>query len=395
LSLLKLDLAETLKRLAILGSTGSIGQSTLSIVEQFPDRYEVATLAAGRNVDEAFVQTVRWRPKAVSLATEELAGQLSSRLKQAGVTTVEVVHGAEGTVVCSTHPEADFVVSAIVGVSGLEATHAAILAGKPVGLANKECMVAAGEILTAAARERDVPILPIDSEHNAVHQCMRVGAHSEVKTIWLTASGGPFRTTPLADFAGITPEQALKHPTWVMGRRITIDSATMLNKGLEIIEACRLFDVPPDKVRVTVHPQSTVHSLVEYVDGSILAQISVTDMRLPILYALAYPERPASSLTFDLAALRHLEFEEPDFERFPCLRLAYEAAAKGGAHCIALNAADEVAVDAFLERKIPFNGIPGTIEKVLASTPESHPATIAEVLASDREARLKARALVG
>jgi 1-deoxy-D-xylulose-5-phosphate reductoisomerase len=384
-----------LKRLAILGSTGSIGQSTLSIVQQFPDRYEVATLAAGRNVDEAFVQTVRWRPKAVSLATEELAGQLSGRLKQAGVTTVEVVHGAEGTVVCSTHPEADFVVSAIVGVAGLEATQAAILAGKPVGLANKECMVAAGEILTAAARERGVPILPIDSEHNAVHQCMRVGAHSEVKTIWLTASGGPFRTTPLADFAGITPEQALKHPTWVMGRRITIDSATMLNKGLEIIEACRLFDVPPDKVRVTVHPQSTVHSLVEYVDGSILAQISVTDMRLPILYALAYPERPASTLTFDLAALRHLEFEEPDFERFPCLRLAYEAAAKGGAHCIALNAADEVAVEAFLERKIPFNGIPGTIEKVLASTPESHPATIAEVLASDREARLKARALVG
>ena len=256
-------------------------------------------------------------------------------------------------------------------------------------------MVAAGEILTAAARERNVPILPIDSEHNAVHQCMRVGAHAEVKTIWLTASGGPFRKTPLADFANITPEQALKHPTWVMGRRITIDSATMLNKGLEIIEACRLFDVPPDKVRVTVHPQSTVHSLVEYVDGSILAQISVTDMRLPILYALAFPERPASTLTFDLSSLRHLEFEEPDFERFPCLRLAYEAAEKGGAHCIALNAADEVAVEAFLERKIPFNGIPGTIEKVLASTPESHPATIAEVLASDREARARARALVG
>ncbi len=384
-----------MKRLAILGSTGSIGQSTLSIVDQFPDRYQVATLAAGRNVDEAFAQAMRWRPKTVSLATEELAGQLSARLKQAGVGGIEVVYGAEGTVACSTHPEADFVVSAIVGVAGLEATHAAILAGKPVGLANKECMVAAGEILTAAARERKVPILPIDSEHNAVHQCMRVGTHAEVRTIWLTASGGPFRTTPLADFAGITPEQALKHPTWVMGRRITIDSATMLNKGLEIIEACRLFDVPPEKVRVTVHPQSTVHSLVEYVDGSILAQISVTDMRLPILYALAYPERPASTLTFDLAALRHLEFEEPDFERFPCLRLAYEAAAKGGAHCIALNAADEVAVEAFLERKIPFNGIPGTIEKVLASTPESHPATIAEVLASDREARLKAHMFVG
>jgi len=383
-----------LKRLAILGSTGSIGQSTLSIVEQFPERYSVAALAAGRNVDEAFAQAVRWRPRVVSLTSVELAAELAVRLGQAGVSGIRVVHGSDGTVACSTLPEADFVVSAIVGVSGLEATHAAILAGKPVGLANKECMVAAGEILTAAARERNVPILPIDSEHNAVHQCMRVGAHAEVKTIWLTASGGPFRHTPLEQFAFITPEQALKHPTWVMGRRITIDSATMLNKGLEIIEACRLFDVPPSKVRVTVHPQSTVHSLVEYVDGSILAQISVTDMRLPILYALAYPERPASNLTFDLAALRHLDFEEPDFQRFPCLRLAYEAAEKGGSHCIALNAADEIAVEAFLERRIPFTGIPDTIERVLASTPEAHPAAIAEVLAVDREARRQAGTLV-
>jgi 1-deoxy-D-xylulose-5-phosphate reductoisomerase len=315
-------------------------------------------------------------------------------LRHAGQSGVEVVHGTEGTVACATHPGADFVVSAIVGVAGLEATHAAILAGKPVGLANKECMVAAGEILTAAARERNVPILPIDSEHNAVHQCLRVGQHREVKTIWLTASGGPFRQTPLGDFANITPEQALKHPTWVMGRRITIDSATMLNKGLEVIEACRLFDVSAAQVRVTVHPQSTVHSLVEYVDGSILAQISVTDMRLPILYALAYPERPASNLTFDLAALSHLDFEPPDFERFPCLRLAFGAAEKGGAHCIALNAADEVAVEAFLDRRIPFMGIPRTIEKVLAATPEAHPATIAEVLATDREARQTARALL-
>jgi 1-deoxy-D-xylulose-5-phosphate reductoisomerase len=384
-----------LKRLAILGSTGSIGQSTLSIVEQFPDRYSVASLAAGRNLDEAFAQALRWRPKVVSLATEELASQLSARLRQSGVSGIEVVHGTAGTVACSTLPEADFVVSAIVGVSGLEATYAAILAGKPVGLANKECMVAAGEILTAAARERNVPILPIDSEHNAVHQCLRVGAHNEIKTIWLTASGGPFRTTPLEQFASITPEQALKHPTWVMGRRITIDSATMLNKGLEVIEACRLFDVQPNQVRVTVHPQSTVHSLVEYVDGSILAQISVTDMRLPILYALAYPERPASSLTFDLAALKHLDFEQPDFARFPCLRLAFEAAEKGGAHCIALNAADEVAVAAFLDCRIPYNGIADTIEKVLARTPESHPVTIAEVLTADREAREQAAALAG
>lgn len=381
-----------MKRLAILGSTGSIGKSTLSIAEQFPERYSIVALAAGRNLEEAFAQALRWRPRIVSMATEELAAQLDARLRQAGATDIEVVHGAAGTVACSTLPEADFVVSAIVGVAGLEATHAAILAGKPVGLANKECMVAAGEILTRAARERNVPILPIDSEHNAVHQCLRVGTHQEVKTIWLTASGGPFRKLPLEDFASITPEQALKHPTWVMGRRITIDSATMLNKGLEVIEACRLFDVAPAQVRVTVHPQSTVHSLVEYVDGSILAQISVTDMRLPILYALAYPERPASTLTFDLAALRHLDFEEPDFARFPCLRLAYEAAEKGGAHAIALNAADEVAVDAFLEGRIPFPGIPRTIERVLASTPEAHPATIAEVLAADREARQMAQA---
>jgi 1-deoxy-D-xylulose-5-phosphate reductoisomerase len=255
-------------------------------------------------------------------------------------------------------------------------------------------MVAAGEILTRAARERNVPILPIDSEHNAVHQCLRVGAHAEVKTIWLTASGGPFRQTSLAQFASITPEQALKHPTWVMGRRITVDSATMLNKGLEVIEACRLFDVAPSQVRVTVHPQSTVHSLVEFIDGSILAQISVTDMRLPILYALAYPERPKSSLTFDLATLKHLDFEQPDFDRFPCLRLAFEAAEKGGAHCIALNAADEIAVEAFLSHRIPFMGIPRTIEEVLARTPEAHPATIQEVLSADRNAREMARELV-
>ena len=385
---------DTLKKLAILGSTGSIGQSTLSIVEQFPERYSVASLAAGHNIDRAFEQAVRWRPRMVSLATEELAAELNKRLREAGATNIEVVHGTAGTIACATLAEVDFVVSAIVGVAGLEATYAAILAGKPLGLATKECMVDAGEILTKAAREHNVLIVPIDSEHNAVHQCLRVGQHSEVKTIWLTASGGPFRKLPLEQFANITPEQALKHPTWKMGRRITIDSATMLNKALEVIEACRLFDVTAAQVRVTVHPQSTVHSLVEYVDGSILAQISVTDMRLPILYALAYPERPASKLTFDLAALTHLDFEQPDLERFPCLRLGFEAAKIGGAHCIALNAADEVAVEAFLERRIPFMGIPRTIEKVLAATPEAHPATIAEVLAHDREARETARALL-
>jgi len=383
-----------LKRLAILGSTGSIGQSTLSIVASYPDRYSVAALVAGRNLDAAYEQVLRWRPRVVSLATEDLGAELASRLRARGITGVEVLWGTAGSVACATHPDVDFVVSAIVGVAGLEATHAAILAGKPIGLANKECMVAAGEILTAAARERNVPLLPIDSEHNAVHQCMRVGTAAEVKQVWLTASGGPFRQLPLDQFAGITPEQALKHPTWVMGQRITIDSATMLNKGLEVIEACRLFDLPPSQIRVTVHPQSTVHSLVEYVDGSILAQISVTDMRLPILYALAYPERPASSLTFDLAALSHLDFAPPDFERFPCLRLAYEAAEIGGAHCIALNAADEIAVDAFLGRQIPFLGIPRTIEEVLERTPTHHPETIAGVLEADSQARERAREVV-
>ena len=380
-----------MKRVAILGSTGSIGQSTLNIVESYPDRFAVVSLAAGRNIDIAYEQCVRWRPKVVSLGTEELAGELRQRLKTAGATQTEVVWGTAGTVRVATVPEAEFVVSAIVGVAGLEATYAAVEAGKTIGLANKEAMVAAGEILTEAARRKGVALLPIDSEHNAVHQCMRAGERREVRRIWLTASGGPFRTLPLEKFAKITVEQALKHPTWVMGRRITIDSATMLNKGLEIIEACRLFDLPPSAIRVTVHPQSTVHSLVEYIDGSLLAQISVTDMRLPILYALSYPERVESNLRFDMEALSDLQFEQPDLRRFPCLQLAYQAAEKGGAHAIALNAADEVAVEAFLERAIPFMGIPDTIERVLEAIAESHPATIQEVLAVDRHAREMAR----
>jgi 1-deoxy-D-xylulose-5-phosphate reductoisomerase len=382
------------KQIAILGSTGSIGQSTLSIVESYPDRFQVAALAAGRNLDSAHQQCLRWRPRVVSLATEELASEMESRLRRDGLMETEVVWGTAGTVRTATLPEVDFVVSAIVGVAGLEATYEAVQAGKTIGLANKEAMVAAGEILTAAAREKKVSLLPIDSEHNAVHQCMRAGSRDEIRQIWLTASGGPFRTLPLSEFENVTVEQALRHPTWVMGRRITIDSATMLNKGLEIIEACRLFNLPPSAVKVTVHPQSTVHSLVEYVDGSLLAQISVTDMRLPILYALSYPERVPSDLRFDMAALADLHFEQPDFRRFPCLRLAYEAAEKGGAHAIALNASDEIAVDAFLEGELPFTGIPATIEKVLETTPETHPATIREVLTLDKQARELAREIL-
>lgn len=376
-----------MKKIALLGSTGSIGQSTLSICEAYPDRFLPVAFAAGSNIDVAFEQCVRWHPAVVSLATEQLADALSNRLEVAGIYGTEVVYGTAGTVQVATFPTADFVVSAIVGVAGLEATYAAVLSGKTLGLANKECLVAAGDLILAAARERAVSLLPIDSEHNAVHQCLRGGSPNEVKQIWLTASGGPFRNTPLSDFAKITPEQALKHPTWVMGQRITIDSATMLNKGLEIIEACRLFDLPPSKVRVTVHPQSTIHSLVEYIDGSILAQISVTDMRLPILYALSWPERIESDLTFDMAALSQLDFQQPDFERFPCLRLAYEAAGASQAHCISLNAADEVAVGAFLNGQLPFLGIPRTIERVLALTASDSPGSIPEVLEADRNAR--------
>lgn len=383
-----------MKQIAILGSTGSIGTSTLSIVGSYPERYRVASLVAGRNVELAFEQCARWRPMLASMATPELAQQLAARLRSSGISGIEIVSGTEGSVRAATLPEVDFVVSAIVGVAGLEATYAAVLAGKPVGLANKECMVAAGEILTRAAREKKVPLLPIDSEHNAIHQCMRAGTRQEVKQIWLTASGGPFRQTPLSEFEHITVAQALKHPTWVMGQRITIDSATLLNKGLEIIEACRLFDLPPAQVQVTVHPQSTVHSLVEYIDGSILAQISVTDMRLPILYALSYPERVESDLTFDMRSLADLHFEAPDLERFPCLRLAYEAAEAGGAHPIALNASDEVAVAAFLEGRISFMDIPRTIEEVLAATPASHPENIAEVLAVDAQSRERAHAMI-
>jgi 1-deoxy-D-xylulose-5-phosphate reductoisomerase len=383
-----------MKRIAILGSTGSIGTSTLKIVESYPERFAVATLAAGSNVELALQQALRWRPKLISVAREEAASELRRKLREAGAAEIDVAWGTAGTVAVATHPEADFVVSAIVGVAGLEATYEAVKAGKEIGLANKECLVAAGELITAEARRQGKPLLPIDSEHNAVHQCLRGGRMEEVERIWLTASGGPFLHTPRAEFERITVEQALNHPTWKMGRRITIDSATLMNKGFEVIEAVRLFHVPPERTKVVVHPQSTVHSMVEFVDGSILAQVSVTDMRLPILYALTWPERIPSDLRFDVLSLNRLDFCAPDLEKFPCLRLAYEAVEAGGAKTVALNAADEVAVAAFLEEKIPFSGIPATIQAVLYETPAHKPESISEVLAMDREARERAARLV-
>src|SRR5437879_5279127 len=380
-----------MKRIAILGSAGSIGRSTLSVAESYPDRFQIVTLAAGSNVDAAFEQARRWKPRAISMAAEKDAEALRARLKTEGLSQIEVVHGTAGTVRVATHAEVDFVVSAIVGVAGLEATYEAVRAGKTLGLANKECLVAAGELITSEARKRGVALLPIDSEHNAVHQCMRGGRMEEVERVWLTASGGPFRNTPAAEFASITVEQALNHPTWKMGKRITIDSATLMNKGFEVIEACRLFHMPPSKVEVIVHPQSTIHSMVEFVDGSILAQFSVTDMRLPILYALTYPERVESDMRFPVSDLRHLDFAPPDLKRFPCLRLAYEAAEAGGAKSVALNAADEIAVASFLEGEIRFDQIPRVIEDVLAETNSGALESIQAVLAADAEARQVAR----
>jgi 1-deoxy-D-xylulose-5-phosphate reductoisomerase len=373
--------------IAILGSTGSIGRSTLSVAESYPERFEIVALAAGRNLDAAFEQAKRWHPRIFSMAEERDAESLQKRLSQAGLGGIEVVYGAAGTVRVATYPEVGFVVSAIVGVAGLEATYEAVHAGKVVGLANKECLVAAGELITAEARRQGKPLLPIDSEHNAVHQCLRGGRMDEVHRIWLTASGGPFLHTPASEFASITVQQALNHPTWKMGQRITIDSATLMNKGFEVIEACRLFHMPPEKVQVIVHPQSTIHSMVEFVDGSLLAQFSVTDMRLPILYALTYPERIQSDMRFPVSDLRHLDFCPPDLEKFPCLRLAYEATEAGGAKTVALNAADEVAVAAFLEGKIRFDEIPRIVEEVLNATRSGKLDSIQRVLEADVEAR--------
>jgi len=380
-----------MKHIAILGSTGSIGRSTQSVAESYPDRFQIVTLAAGGNLEAAFEQAKRSRPRVVSMAAEKDAEALRTRLKKEGLADMEVVHGAAGAVRVATHPEVDFVVSAIVGVAGLEATYEAVRAGKEIGLANKECLVAAGELITAEARKKNVALLPIDSEHNAVHQCMRGGRMEEVERVWLTASGGPFRDTPASEFASITVEQALNHPTWKMGKRITIDSATLMNKGFEVIEACRLFHMPPAKVEVIVHPQSTIHSMVEFVDGSILAQFSVTDMRLPILYALTYPERIESDMRFSVSDLRHLDFAPPDLKKFPCLRLAYEAVEAGGAKTVALNAADEVAVAAFLENRIRFDQIPRVIEDVLGATSSGSLESINKVLEADVEARRMAQ----
>jgi len=382
-----------LNKIAILGSTGSIGRQTLAVVDAMPGRFAVSALAAGSNLEELSQQILCHHPELVSVATPDLATNLAERLRASGLAKLPgIQHGSAGLAAVATHPDVTTVVSAAVGVVGLEATYAAVKAGKQVALSNKEVLVAAGELVMAAAHQANVEVLPVDSEHNAIHQCLRAGQKKEVKRLVLTASGGPFRKTPLAEMARATPEQALAHPNWRMGRRITIDSATLVNKGFEVIEAHWLFDMRPDQIEVVVHPQSTIHSMVEFVDGSILAQLGPTDMRMPIQYALTYPERAASNdVALDWAKLRRLDFEKVSTRRFPCLRLAREALRKKGAYPCAFNAADEVAVEAFLERRLSFAGIAEVIERVLNRMPKIKMAAIADVLAADSQARRMAR----
>ncbi len=392
------DIMDRLTKLAILGSTGSIGVSTLDVVGRHPERYSVHALVAGQNSGLLATQILRFRPKVVVVATEEIRRDLIGRLDGAGLAKSEwpqLEWGPRARVLAATAPEVDFVMSAIVGVAGLEATYAAIVAGKRIGLANKEVLVASGKLVVEAARKHGTEMIPVDSEHNGAHQCLRAGRRNEVTRLILTASGGPFRTTPKDDLAKVTPAQALNHPTWKMGQRITIDSATLMNKGFEVIEACWLFDFPTSEVDVVVHPQSTVHAMVEYNDGSVIAQISATDMRMPIQYALTYPKRDDAPVPrLDWTQDRSWTFSAPDFEKFPLLKLAYDAQRAGGSATCTLNAADEVAVEAFLGKQISFPGIAEVVEETLERVPSREARSIGEVLEIDRESRTQAREVV-
>jgi 1-deoxy-D-xylulose-5-phosphate reductoisomerase len=377
--------------IVILGSTGSIGRQTLQVVEEFPELFRVRALAAGRNWRLLLEQVIRFEPEAVALLHEEDAARLRASLSPGCKTAV--FSGTEGLVSLAVLPGADTVVAAISGASGLIPTVAAIEAGKDIALANKETLVAAGEIVTRLAGERRVNLFPVDSEHSAVWQCL--DGRRGVKRIILTASGGPFREYSPEALSRVTPETALRHPTWHMGPKITIDSATLMNKGLEVIEARWLFGLGYDNIDILVHPQSVVHGMVEFADGSVAAALSITDMRLPILYALSYPERLANRLPkLDLAAVGRLTFEEPDRERFPCLELAISAGRAGGSMPAVMNAANEVAVAAFLERRIPFHGIPALIKEVMARHAVILKPSLTQVLSADALARAEAKEVI-
>jgi 1-deoxy-D-xylulose-5-phosphate reductoisomerase len=379
--------------LTLLGSTGSIGTSTLDVVRRSKGRFGIDALVAGRNVEKLAGQIAEFQPRVAVVAGERDRDELHRLLKERSAKIPELAWGPGARVAAAAGPESDFVMSAIVGVEGLEATYEAVRRGKRVGLANKEVLVTAGELVTAATRASGAELIPVDSEHNGAHQCLRCGRREEAARLILTASGGPFRQTPAEHLARVTAQQALDHPTWKMGPRITIDSATLMNKGFEVIEACWLFDFSPRDVQVVVHPQSKVHAMVEFTDGSVIAQICATDMRMPIQYALTYPERalaPVPRLNWSEAA--HWTFEPPDLKRFPLLKLAYEAVEARGTATVALNAADEIAVEAFLEGRIPFPAIAATVAETLdrASTGAA-PRSIADVLEIDRASRSAAR----
>ena len=386
-----------MRTLTILGSTGSIGVNTLDVVGRDCHQYRVYALAAGRNIQLLVSQIRKFSPRVVAVATPESADSLRSELASSGLSRTvwpEILSGDAAKVAISTAPEVDTVISAIVGVAGLEATYAAARAGKRIGLANKEVLVASGKLVMAAVRASGAELIPVDSEHNGAHQCLRAG-RKEVTRLILTASGGPFRNTPRHELTSVTPAQALNHPTWKMGNRITIDSATLMNKGFEVIEACWLFDFAPSQVDVVIHPQSSVHAMIEYSDGSILAQISTTDMRMPIQYALTYPERAEAPVPrVNWMEARRWEFSPPDYEKFPLLKLAYRCQESGGSATCTLNAADEVAVQAFLEGRIAFPAIAEVVEETLGRAPSREPRTIADVLAIDRESRAVAQQVV-
>jgi 1-deoxy-D-xylulose-5-phosphate reductoisomerase len=382
-----------MKTLTILGSTGSIGTNTLDVVRRNRHLYEVYAMAAGRNIALFSSQILEFRPKVA--VTAGGADELATALDGLGMPRSEwpdILTGPSALVGISTAAEVSTVVSAIVGVAGLEATYEAAVSGKRIGLANKEVLVSGGELMMQAVHDHGAELLPIDSEHNGAHQCLRAGNRDQVSKLILTASGGPFRNTPREALAYVTPEQALNHPTWRMGNRITIDCATLMNKGFEVIEACWLFDFAPSHVDVVIHPQSTVHAMIEYSDGSVLAQIAATDMRMPIQYALTYPERCEAPVPkIDWRQGRQWEFLPPDFAKFPLLKLAYRCLETGGSATCTLNAADEIAVEAFLAGRISFSAIAEVVEETLSRTPVREPASIGEILAIDRESRVCAR----
>jgi len=377
-----------MKRLTIIGSTGSIGQNTLRVVEHLSHRFQIFALAANSAARQLAEQAAEFHPAVVALGDAGRVDEFQQRCRELKVSIPEIVTGESGLRKITSAADVDIVVSAAVGAAGIQPTYTAVASGKTVALANKEAMVIAGELLRKTAASTGARIIPVDSEHSALDQCLRSGQRAEVRRLILTASGGPFRDTPHDRFSSITPEEALKHPTWKMGKRITVDSATLMNKGLEVIEARWLFDIPAEKIDIMVHPQSVMHSMVEFVDGSVVGQLGTADMRQPIQYALTYPERLSSPVPpLDWNLVSRLDFMQPDRKKFPCISLAYRAIEAGGTAPAVLNAADEIAVEAFLNRKIPFSDIP----KLIAGTLEAHKPNKAERLETIIEADAWAR----